>query len=127
MGGSEFGGSNFVIVDRGNDESVSFDDAMALLGEIERLRSELARSEARQAELEMLAHRDPLVDLPNRRSFLSSLENVIARVERYGGPAALLLGAALTTAALPADTPTATRDRIRSGKLTMWMAKTPSR
>jgi diguanylate cyclase (GGDEF)-like protein len=90
MGDSEFRGSNFVMVDRGNDEFVSFDDAMALLGEIERLRSELAKSDARLAELEMLAHRDPLVGLPNRRSFLSSLQNVIARVERYGGPAALL-------------------------------------
>jgi diguanylate cyclase (GGDEF)-like protein len=30
------------------------------------------------------------VDLPNRRSFLSSLENLIARVERYGASAALL-------------------------------------
>ena len=91
MGGSEFGGSNFVMVDRGNDKSVSFDDAMALLGEIERLRSELARSEARQAELEMLAHRDPLVDLPNRRSFLSSLENVIAQSRTLWRPGRLVV------------------------------------
>ena len=72
------------------EESVSFDDAVLLVAEIERLRAALARSDARLAELEMLAHRDPLVDLPNRRSFLANLQSLIARVERYGGPAALL-------------------------------------
>jgi diguanylate cyclase (GGDEF)-like protein len=33
---------------------------------------------------------DPLVNLPNRRSLLASLELTIARVERYGHPAAML-------------------------------------
>ena len=72
------------------DEAVSLDDAMMLLDEIERLRSQLTSYEARLAELDRLAHRDTLVDLPNRRSFLLSLEQLIARVDRYGGPAAML-------------------------------------
>ena len=72
------------------DEAVSLDDAMMLLDEIERLRSQLTSYESRLAELDRLAHRDALVDLPNRRSFLVSLEQLIARVDRYGGPAAML-------------------------------------
>ena len=72
------------------DEAVSLDDAMMLLDEIERLRSQLTSYESRLAELDRLAHRDTLVDLPNRRSFLLSLEQLIARVDRYGGPAAML-------------------------------------
>ena len=69
---------------------VSLSDAEALLAEIERLRSEIALLEDRVSHLDQLAHRDALVDLPNRRSFLASLEGLIARVERYGGPAAML-------------------------------------
>jgi diguanylate cyclase (GGDEF)-like protein len=73
-----------------DNEAVSLEDAMMLLEEIERLRSQLTSYESRLAELDKLAHRDPLVDLPNRRSFLVSLEQLIARVDRYGGPAAML-------------------------------------
>ena len=73
-----------------NDSGISLDDAIALLDEIERLRAALAAGEARLSELDRLAHRDSLVDLPNRRSFLASLEQLIARVERYKVQAALL-------------------------------------
>jgi diguanylate cyclase (GGDEF)-like protein len=73
-----------------DDGGISLDDAIALLDEIERLRDQLAKGEARLSELDRLAHRDPLVDLPNRRSFLTSLEQLIAKVERYGVDAALL-------------------------------------
>jgi diguanylate cyclase (GGDEF)-like protein len=69
---------------------VRFEDAQLLLHELERLRSELARSEARLAELDAVAHIDTLVDLPNRRSFLASLERAIARVRRSGDEAALI-------------------------------------
>ena len=73
-----------------DDGSISLDDAIALLDEIERLHTQLAAAEARLSELDRLAHRDALVDLPNRRSFFTSLEQQIARVERYGVQAALL-------------------------------------
>jgi diguanylate cyclase (GGDEF)-like protein len=73
-----------------DDGSISLDDAIALLDEIERLHTQLAAAEARLSELDRLAHRDALVDLPNRRSFFASLEQLIARVERYDVPAALL-------------------------------------
>ena len=75
-----------------NDDSgaVSLEDAEALLGEIARLRAEIARLKARVTELDQLAHRDSLVDLPNRRGFLACLENLIARVERYGESGAML-------------------------------------
>lgn len=66
------------------------DDPLALIGEIERLREELARSEARLAELDRLAHRDQLVELPNRRSFISSLGHILPQVQRYGAKAAVL-------------------------------------
>jgi diguanylate cyclase (GGDEF)-like protein len=69
---------------------VRFEDAVLLLDEVERLRSELARSEARLAELDAVAHIDTLVNLPNRRRFLASLERTIARVRRSGGEAALI-------------------------------------
>jgi diguanylate cyclase (GGDEF)-like protein len=85
------GGVSSVIVDAANDDGkVSLNDALALIDEIERLRAKLAEYEARVAELDRLAHRDPLVDLPNRRSFLANLERMVARINRYGGEAALL-------------------------------------
>ena len=80
-----------MISDAANDQgTVSLDEALALVDEIERLRAKLAEYEERVAELDRLAHRDPLVDLPNRRSFLANLDRLIARIDRYGGEAALL-------------------------------------
>ena len=80
-----------MIADAANDDAqVSLDDALALLDEVERLRAKLTEAEARVIELDRLAHRDSLVDLPNRRSFLANLERLIARINRYGGQAAML-------------------------------------
>ncbi len=73
-----------------DDRLVSLAEAEALVGEIERLRAELDKVEARVERLNELAHQDSLVQLPNRRSFLASLERAIARVERHGHAAALL-------------------------------------
>ena len=73
-----------------DDDGISLDEAIALLDEIKRLRAQLEAGEARVLELDRLAHRDPLVDLPNRRSFLGKLEQLIARVDRHGTDAALL-------------------------------------
>ncbi|MFL6733614.1 MAG: GGDEF domain-containing protein [Sphingomicrobium sp.] len=64
--------------------------AESLVREVVRLRTEVEQLRTLVKELDGLAHQDPLVDLPNRRSFMSSLQNLISRVERYGHPAAML-------------------------------------
>lgn len=72
------------------DGVLTLSDAEALVAEIGRLRAQIASLEDRVSQLDRLAHRDPLVDLPNRRSFVASLEALIARVDRYGDQAAML-------------------------------------
>ncbi len=57
---------------------------------VDHLRNEIRRLEARVAELEGLAHRDCLLDIPNRRSFFESLANAIAEVDRDGVSSAML-------------------------------------
>lgn len=73
-----------------DDRLVSLVDAEALIKEIDRLKAETARLKATVAELDHLAHHDALVNLPNRRNFSLRLQEVIARVERYGDCAAVL-------------------------------------
>ena len=73
-----------------DDRTVSLAEAEVLVREIERLRAELDKLESRIDQLDELAHQDPLVHLPNRRSFLASLERLIERADRLGRPAAML-------------------------------------
>ncbi|MDV3256927.1 MAG: GGDEF domain-containing protein [Sphingomonas sp.] len=73
-----------------HDVALERRDPVELLEEITRLRADVARLEAKVAELDMLAHRDPLVPLANRRGMLRELEIMIARHERHGIPAAML-------------------------------------
>jgi len=73
-------------VKQGGTESPG-DDAFA---EIERLREQIARLEERVRMLDVLAHQDSLVSVPNRRGFMRELEETIARVSRYGEGAAML-------------------------------------
>jgi diguanylate cyclase (GGDEF)-like protein len=61
-----------------------------LAGEIERLREQLVRSEARIEALEKSAHEDALTGLLNRRGFERAFAQAIAYLKRYGGSAALL-------------------------------------
>lgn len=74
-----------------NDDShVSLADAEALIAEIKRLHAQVAALQSRLGHVNQLAYRDSLVDLPNRRSFLASLKDLISRVERHRHPAAML-------------------------------------
>lgn len=75
--------------DPANDgDVVSLADALVLLDEVERLGRELTRCELRLAELDRLAHSDPLVGLPNRRRFLDSLNSILIEPVRH--PRAML-------------------------------------
>lgn len=62
----------------------------ALAAEIERLRDQLKKSEARVEALEKSAHEDALTGLLNRRGFERAFTQAIAYLKRYGGSAALL-------------------------------------
>jgi diguanylate cyclase (GGDEF)-like protein len=66
------------------------DDPLMLRQEIDGLRQELARSEAKLAEVERLAHCDPLLGLPNRRGLIKALEQVLLEVQNQGAQAAVL-------------------------------------
>ena len=69
---------------------VDLADADALAAEVARLRGEVAQLEERIRQLDQLAHRDSLIDLPNRRAFMRQLEMLIERVNRYDDGAAML-------------------------------------
>src|SRR6476661_8866954 len=69
---------------------VDVDDRDRLIEEISALRGKVARLQERVEQLDQLAHRDSLIDLPNRRGFMRELERLIARVDRYGINAAML-------------------------------------
>lgn len=66
------------------------DSLAQLRAEIGRLSEELARAEARIAELEAHADVDPLVEVLNRRGFERELVRSLAHVRRYGDEIALL-------------------------------------
>ena len=63
---------------------------LRLLNEIEALRTEIEANNARIAELEDLADKDPLTPVVNRRAFVRELERTKAYADRYGGSAALI-------------------------------------
>ncbi|HVH49947.1 MAG TPA: GGDEF domain-containing protein [Sphingomicrobium sp.] len=72
------------------DSKVHSADPQALLGEIEHLRSEVARLQSRVEHLDLLSCMDPLVPAANRRGLVKQLSMVLARHERHGIPAAML-------------------------------------
>jgi diguanylate cyclase (GGDEF)-like protein len=75
------------------DEAVEpYAPEAALSGEaavIARLKAELAAARARIAEVELLADRDPLAPVLNRRAFVRELQRTLAYCQRYGAEASL--------------------------------------
>ena len=72
------------------EDVLSGAERSALNGEIERLRSEVARLGERIEDLDRVAHMDPLVPIANRRGLIRQLEISIARRARHKTPSALL-------------------------------------
>ena len=82
-----------MLIDRpaNDDQSVLDGRGQAeLLQEISLLRAALGKCASRIAELDRLANVDPLVELPNRRNFLSRLESSISEVHRSDVEGAVL-------------------------------------
>ena len=73
-----------------SDQVTDVTDVEQLIAEISTLRGKIAQLQERVEQLDLLAHEDSLVALPNRRGFLRALERLIDRVARYGEKAALL-------------------------------------
>ena len=65
-------------------------DVEELISEVIGLRGKIAQLQERIEQLDMLAHEDSLVELPNRRGFMRALERMIDRVNRYDEKAGLL-------------------------------------
>ncbi|WP_411820142.1 GGDEF domain-containing protein [Hyphococcus formosus] len=63
---------------------------VALMTEVQTLRTELSQARESIYELERLADRDPLLDLFNRRAFVRELNRSLAMIERYGMTASLI-------------------------------------
>ena len=72
------------------DQMTDVADVEQLIGEIGTLRDKIAQLQERIEQLDMLAHEDSLVELPNRRGFVRALERLIDRVSRYEENAAIL-------------------------------------
>jgi diguanylate cyclase (GGDEF)-like protein len=73
-----------------SDQVGEDEDVERLVEEIGRLRAHVAQLEQRVEQLDVLAHQDSLIDLPNRRGFLRELERLIARAKRYDAKGAML-------------------------------------
>jgi diguanylate cyclase (GGDEF)-like protein len=73
-----------------SEQVTDVSDVEQLISEISALRGKVAQLQERIEQLDLLAHEDSLVDLPNRRGFMRALERMIDRVSRYGEKAALL-------------------------------------
>jgi len=73
-----------------SDQVTEITDAAHLMEEIGRLRAQVSQLQERVEQLDYLAHRDTLINLPNRRGFMRELERLIDRARRYDHGAAML-------------------------------------
>lgn len=72
------------------DSTLIADELTEARAEIDRLRTELAQVSQRLAEVELLADRDALTPVLNRRAFVRELSRTLAFCQRYETPAALV-------------------------------------
>jgi diguanylate cyclase (GGDEF)-like protein len=63
---------------------------VSLIAEVDNLRQELARKDARIVQLEHLADQDTLVPVANRRAFVREMSRVMSFAERYGAESSLI-------------------------------------
>ena len=63
---------------------------ISLMDEIRLLRTEITQSKKRMDDLEILADRDPLLDIFNRRAFAREIERGLSMVDRYSMQASLI-------------------------------------
>jgi diguanylate cyclase (GGDEF)-like protein len=73
-----------------SEQATDVSDVEQLISEISALRGKVAQLQERIEQLDLLAHEDSLVELPNRRGFMRALERTIERVKRYKEKAGLL-------------------------------------
>jgi diguanylate cyclase (GGDEF)-like protein len=73
-----------------SDQVTDVSDVDQLIAEISALRGKVAQLQERVEQLDLLAHEDSLVGLPNRRGFVRALERLIDRMERYDEQGAVL-------------------------------------
>jgi diguanylate cyclase (GGDEF)-like protein len=73
-----------------SEQVMDVSDVGQLVSEISALRARVAQLQDRVAQLDLLAHEDSLVQLPNRRGLVRALERLIDRVSRYQEKAAIL-------------------------------------
>ena len=73
-----------------SDQMADVPDVERLVSEISALRGKVAQLQERVEQLDLLAHQDSLIDLPNRRGFVRQLERLLARLDRYGETSAML-------------------------------------
>ena len=73
-----------------SDQMTDVSDVERLISEISTLRGKVAQLQERIQQLDLLAHEDSLVALPNRRGFMRALERMIDRVSRYNEKGAIL-------------------------------------
>jgi diguanylate cyclase (GGDEF)-like protein len=73
-----------------SDKVTDVSEVDELIREISALRGKVADLQQRVDQLDLLAHQDPLTNLPNRRGFMRELDRLVARVGRYGNSAAML-------------------------------------
>ena len=63
---------------------------MSLMAEVDQLRQELARTRAKQAQLELLADQDTLVPVRNRRAFVRDVARALSLARRQDRPISLV-------------------------------------